>query len=133
MTFRIWAALESLQYLDSHEPQCFDFCIECTPTDGPGQLYHHLVKIMIIYEGTNNLVSGAFLKRFSIYSLFLCQIHTCTLYLCQTLMLLCIFLFYTLRIRISLRFRNTAKMATLKMKLCIFADELASLIPCHHK
>ena len=32
-----------------------------------------------------------------------------------------------------LRFRNTAKMAILKMKLCIFADELASLIPYHHK
>ena len=33
----------------------------------------------------------------------------------------------------NLRFRNTAKMAILKMKLCIFADELASLIPYHHK
>ena len=34
---------------------------------------------------------------------------------------------------LTLRFRNTAKMAILKMKLCIFADELASLIPYHHK
>ena len=67
MTFRIWVALESLQYLDNHEPQRFDFCIECTPTDIPCQLYHHQVKIMIIYEGTNNLVSGAFLKCFSIF------------------------------------------------------------------
>ena len=67
MTFIIWVALESLQYLDNHMPQCFDFCIECTPSDRPCQLYHHQVKIMIIYEGTNNLVSGAFLKCFSIF------------------------------------------------------------------
>ena len=67
VTFRIWVALESLQYLDNHEPQRFDFCIECTPTDRSCQLYHHQVKIMIIYEGTNNLVSGAFLKCFSIF------------------------------------------------------------------
>ena len=69
MTFiRIRVALKSLQYLDNHEPdQRYDFCIECTPTDRPCQLYHHQVKIMIIYEGTNNLVSGAFLKCFSIY------------------------------------------------------------------
>ena len=66
VTFRIWVALESLQYLDNHEPQRFYFCIECTPTDITCQLYHHQVKIMIIYEGTNNLVSGAFLKCFSI-------------------------------------------------------------------
>ena len=33
MTFRIRVALEFLQYLDNHEPQRFDFCIECTPTD----------------------------------------------------------------------------------------------------
>ena len=66
MTFRIWVALESLQNLDSHEPRRFDFCIECTPTDRPCQLYHHQVKTMIIYEVTNNLVSGAFLKCFSI-------------------------------------------------------------------
>ena len=33
VTFRIWVALEKLQYLDNHEPQRFDFCIECTPTD----------------------------------------------------------------------------------------------------
>ena len=72
MTFRIWVALEYLQYLDNHEPQRFDFCIECTPTDSTYQFYHHQVKIMIIYEGTNNLVSGAFLKCFSIclYRLF---------------------------------------------------------------
>ena len=66
VTFRIRMALEYLQYLDNHEPQRFDFCIECTPTDRNCQLYHHQVKIMIIYEGTNNLVSGAFLKCFSI-------------------------------------------------------------------
>ena len=66
VTFRIWVALESLQYLDNHEPQRFDFCIECTPTDRTCQLYHHQVKIMFIYEGTNILVSGAFLKCFSI-------------------------------------------------------------------
>ena len=67
VTFRIWVALEYLQYLDNHEPQRFDFYIECTPTDRTCQLYHHQVKIMIIYEGTNNLVSGAFLKCFSIF------------------------------------------------------------------
>ena len=69
VTFRIWVALEFLPYLDNHEPQRFDFCIKCTPTDRTCQLYHHQVKIMFIYEGTNNLVSGAFLKCFSIYSL----------------------------------------------------------------
>ena len=68
VTFRIWVALEYLQYLDNHEPQHFDFRIECTPTDRTCPLYHHQVKIMIIYEGTNNLVSGAFLKCFSIES-----------------------------------------------------------------
>ena len=57
LTFRLWVALEYLQYLDNHEPQRFDFCIECTPSDRPCQLYHHQVKIMTIYEGTNNLVS----------------------------------------------------------------------------
>ena len=62
-------ALENLQNLDNHEPQCFDFCIEWTPTDRTCQLYHQQVKIMIIYEGTNNLVSGAFLKCFSIVKL----------------------------------------------------------------
>ena len=67
MTFRIWVALEYLQYLDNHEPQRFDFCIECMPTDRTCQLYNHQVKIIIIYEETNNLVSGAFLKCFSIY------------------------------------------------------------------
>ena len=66
MTFRIWVALENLQYLDNHEPQRFDFCIGCTPTDRTCQLYHHQVKIMLIYETTNLLVSGAFLKCFSI-------------------------------------------------------------------
>ena len=66
VTFRIWVALEFLQYLNNHEPQHFEICIECTPTDRPCQLYHHQVKIMIIHEGTNNLVSGAFLKCFSI-------------------------------------------------------------------
>ena len=66
VTFRIWVALESLQYLDNHEPQRFEHCIECTPTDRTCQLYHHQVKIICIYEDTNNLVSGAFLKCFSI-------------------------------------------------------------------
>ena len=33
VTFRIGVALESLQYLDSHESQRFDFCIECMLTD----------------------------------------------------------------------------------------------------
>ena len=69
VTFRIRVALEFLQYHDNHEPQRFDFCIECTPTDRTCQLYHHQVKIMFIYEGTNNLVSGAFLKCFSIDTL----------------------------------------------------------------
>ena len=66
MTLRIWVALEVLQYLDNNEPQRFDFFIECTPTDRTCQLYHHQVKITFIYEGTNHLVSGAFLKCFSI-------------------------------------------------------------------
>ena len=66
MAFRIWLALESLQYLDNNKPQRFDFCIECPPTDRTCQLYHHQVKIMFIYEGTNNLVSVAFLECFSI-------------------------------------------------------------------
>ena len=67
VSFRIWVALEFLQYSDNHEPQRFYFCIKCAPTDRSCQLYHHQVKIMFIYEGTNNLVSGAFLKCFSIY------------------------------------------------------------------
>ena len=66
VTFRIWVALELLQYLDNHEPQRFDFCIEYKATDRTCQVCHHQVKIMFIYEGTNNLVSGAFLKCFSI-------------------------------------------------------------------
>ena len=65
MTFRIWVALESLQYLDNHEPKGFEICIECTPTDRTCQLYHHQIKVMFIYEGTDNLVSSAFLKFFS--------------------------------------------------------------------
>ena len=64
--FRTWVAIEFLEYLDNLEPQRFDFCIECTLTDRTCQLYHHQVKLMFIYEGTNNLVSGAFLKCFSI-------------------------------------------------------------------
>ena len=43
VTFRIGVALESLQYLDNHEPQRFDFCIECKPTDRTWQLYYHQV------------------------------------------------------------------------------------------
>ena len=74
VTFRIWVALENLQYLDNHEPQRFDLCIECTSTDRTCQLYHHQVKIMTIYEGTNNFVSGAFLKCFSLRSEMICYI-----------------------------------------------------------
>ena len=33
VTFRIGVASESLQNLDNHEPQHFDFCIECKPTE----------------------------------------------------------------------------------------------------
>ena len=66
VTFRIGMALKSLQYLDYNEPQRFDFCIECKPTDRNRQLYYHQVRIMIIHEGTNILVSGLFLKCFSI-------------------------------------------------------------------
>ena len=66
VTFRIRVALEYFQYLYNHMPQRFEFCIECTPTDRTCQLYHHQVKIMIIYEGTDTLVGGAFLKCFSI-------------------------------------------------------------------
>ena len=53
MTFRIGMALESLQYLNNHEPQRFDFCIEYQSTDRTCPLYYHRVKIMIIYEGKN--------------------------------------------------------------------------------
>ena len=67
VTFRIEVALESLQYLENHEPQRFDFCIECKPTDRTFQLYYHQMKIMIIHKGTKILVSGAFLKCFSIH------------------------------------------------------------------
>ena len=66
MTFGIGMALEYLQYLDNDEPHRFDFCIECKLTDRTFQLYYHLAKIMIICEGTNILVSDAFLKCFSI-------------------------------------------------------------------
>ena len=65
-TFKIGVALESWQYLDNHEPQRFDFCIDCKSTDRTCQLSYHQVKLMIIYEGANILVSGAFLKCFSI-------------------------------------------------------------------
>ena len=53
MTFRIGVALESLQYLDNHEPKRFDFLIDCQSTDRTCQLYYHQVKIMIINEGVN--------------------------------------------------------------------------------
>ena len=66
MTLRIGVALESLQYLDNHEPQRLDFCIDYKSTDRTCQLYYHQVKIMIINEAANILVSGAFLKCFSI-------------------------------------------------------------------
>ena len=64
LTFRIWVALESLQYLDNHEPQSFDFCIECTLTDRPCHLYHPQVKIMILYEGTKQLSKWCVSKVF---------------------------------------------------------------------
>ena len=66
MTFSIGVALESLQNLDNHEPQHFDFCIECKPTDINCHLYYHQQVKIINDEGTNILVSGAFLKCFSI-------------------------------------------------------------------
>ena len=67
MTFRIEVALESMQYLDNHEPQRFDFCIDCKSTDRTCRLYYHQVKIIILYEVANILISGAFLKCFSIF------------------------------------------------------------------
>ena len=78
MTFRIEVALGSWQYLDSHEPQRFDFCIDRKSADRTCQLYYHHVKIMSIYEGANILVSGAFQKCFSIYFL-ANQCDTCSL------------------------------------------------------
>ena len=33
VTFRIGVASESLQNLDNHDAQHFDFCIECKPTE----------------------------------------------------------------------------------------------------
>ena len=66
MTFRIGVALESLQYLDIHEQQRFDFCIDCKSTNRACQIYCHQMKIMTVYEGANILVNGAFLKCFSI-------------------------------------------------------------------
>ena len=50
MTFRMGMTLESLQYFYNHEPQRFDFGIECKPTDRTWQLYYHQVKIMIVYK-----------------------------------------------------------------------------------
>ena len=67
VTFRIRVTVESLQYLDNREPQRFDFCIECKPGNRTLQLHYHQVNIMIIKEEINILVSGAFLKCFSIY------------------------------------------------------------------
>ena len=66
MTFRIGVILESSQYLANHAPQRYDFCIECKPTDSTGRYHHRQVKIMTINELTIILVSGAFLKCFSI-------------------------------------------------------------------
>ena len=73
MTFRIWVALEFLLYVENHEPQRFDFCIDSTPTDRTCQLYHLQVKVIFINEGTNTLVRGAFLKCFSILFQRLCK------------------------------------------------------------
>ena len=66
VTFRLGVSLEFLQYLDSHESQRFDFCIECKLTDRTCHLYNHQVKMIIIDKETNILVSDAFLKCFSI-------------------------------------------------------------------
>ena len=66
VTLRIGMTLELLQSFGNHESKRFDLCIECKPTDRTCKLYHHQMKIMIIYEGTNILVSRTFLKRFSI-------------------------------------------------------------------
>ena len=76
VTFRIGIALESLQYLDNHEPQRFDLCTDHKSTDRTCQLYYHQMKIMIFYERANILVSGAFLKCFSIFSCFSCLSHS---------------------------------------------------------
>ena len=67
MTFRIRVASESLQNLDNHEPQHFDFCIECKPTELTCQLHYRQLKKMNIHKGTLISVSGAFLMCFSIY------------------------------------------------------------------
>ena len=64
VTFRIWVALESLQYIDNYQPQCFDFYIERKPTYRTCHFYYRQVKIIVIYEGTNILVSGVFPKVF---------------------------------------------------------------------
>ena len=67
VTFRIGVVLESSQYIDTHAPQRYDICIECKPTDSTCRYHYHQVKIMIIKELTIILVSGAFLKCFSIF------------------------------------------------------------------
>ena len=41
VTFKIGVTVESLQYLDNHESQGFDICIECKSTNRPWQLYYH--------------------------------------------------------------------------------------------
>ena len=79
-----------MQYLDNHEPQRFDFCIDNTSTDRTCQLYNHQMKIMIFYEGANILVSGAFLKCFIIFSCFSCLSHNDNKYF-ACLLLLCFF------------------------------------------
>ena len=53
VAFKIGMALESLRYLDNHESQRFDFCIECKSTDRICQLYYHQEKIIINYEVPN--------------------------------------------------------------------------------
>ena len=66
VTFRIGVVLEASQYLDNHAPQRYDFCIECKPTESTCRKHYRQVKIMTINELTIILVSGAFLKCFSI-------------------------------------------------------------------
>ena len=78
MTFRIRVSLEYLQYLDNHEPQRFDFCIECKPTDRTWQFYYHQMKTIINNEEINILVSGAFLKCFRIYYIVHANMQLCS-------------------------------------------------------
>ena len=69
MTFRIGVASESLQNLDNHEPQRFDFLPNASQLNKlVNYNYYHQLKTMNIHKGTFILVSGVFLKCFSICS-----------------------------------------------------------------